>query len=72
MVVRGTGGAQDTGMTLEIEIKLEGVDYTLIDYSSRLAVSCPVAVAGMNRKEASVMAFLDDDNGDLGVVSLLQ
>lgn len=72
MVVRGTGGAQDTGMTLEIEIKFEGVNNPLVNYSSWLAVSCPVAVAGMNREEASVMAFLDNDKGDLGVVSLLQ
>lgn len=72
VVVRGTGGAQNAGMTLEIEIKLERVNNSLVDYSSRLAVSCPVAVAWVNREETNVMAFLDDDKGDLGVVSLLQ
>ena len=71
VVVRGTGGAHDTGMTLKIKIKLEGMDNPFVNHSSRLAVSCPVAVTGMNREEASVMAFLNDDNGDLGVVSLL-
>ena len=56
---------EKTAMTLQIEVEFCGISYLAVYHCASGTVSAPVSVSVVPREKPDMVAFSDDNDGDL-------
>lgn len=64
--MRRTTGTEDSSVTQEVEVKLDGVNDITVDNSASDAISASVTLTFISWEEANMVPLPNDDESDSG------
>jgi len=62
-----SAGTENTSVTLQIKVELDGMNNVAVDDCASWAISTPISLIFIAREEANVVMFGNNDERDVGV-----